>query len=464
MARTRPDPLGGARAAPLLDHISDGVVVVDHDRRICLVNPVAAKLTGVDPAQAIGLACHRFFTGADSGERCALTSENACTVCTVFETGRSAEAHAAQIALPGGWEKTLNVRAVPLRGRDGEVARVAVLLDDVSELHRLRNQLGERHRFHNLIGKNHRMHEIYRLIEQIAETDATVLIEGESGTGKELVARAIHHRSRRAERPFVQVNCGALVETLLESELFGHVRGAFTGAVRDKVGRFEAANGGTIFLDEIGDVSPAVQVKLLRVIQERQFERVGESAPRTTDVRIIAATNRRLTELMERGAFREDLYYRLRVVPIHLPPLRERREDIPLLVEAFVERFRSAMGKRISSVSGGALARLMDYHWPGNVRELENAIEHGFVRCTGGEIRVEHLPVEVRSGAEAPLVAAPSVPGEAPRTLRPAEPAERAIILAALEAAGGSRTEAAGRLGVSRTTLWRRMKGLGIVS
>jgi PAS domain S-box-containing protein len=468
MARFPEEVLGGGEMVPLVDHLSDGLFIVDRDRRILLFNAAAQRITGVESDDALGRTCHEIFTGSGSGVECAMTKKRPCTIRTVFKTGRARRADEAVVTFPMGQKKILSLNAVPLFDRSDDVVRVAVVMQDVSELHDLQQELEERYEFHNIIGKNHRMQQVFRLIEQTAGTDATVLIEGESGTGKELVARAIHFHSARAKRPFVQVNCGALVETLLESELFGHVRGAFTGAVRDKVGRFEAAEGGTVFLDEIGDVSPAVQVKLLRVIQERQFERVGENKSRTADVRIIAATNRRLKPLMEQGAFREDLYYRLRVVPVALPPLRERREDIPLLVSAFVERFAEKTGKPIRAVSSPAMARLMDYRWPGNVRELENAIEHAFVRCSGTEIRADDLPVEVREGAEdrAPTPAAqpaePSEPTPGVRQLRPGKDDQREIIEAALEATGGSRAEAARRLGVGRTTLWRRMKELGL--
>jgi len=465
MGETENDALGGSLLAPLLDHVTDGVFVVDRDRRVCLFNPAAEKITGVPASEAVGRTCHKTFTGADTGSECAMSHEPDCTVLTVFRTGKPSSAVSAPVSFPSGQKKTLRMYAVPLFNTAGDIERVAVILHDVSELYELRQELEGRYEFHNIIGKGHEMQAVYSLIEQIADTDATVTIEGESGTGKELVARAIHFSSGRAKNPFVLVNCSALVETLLESELFGHVSGAFTGAIRDKIGRFEAADGGTVFLDEIGDVSPAVQVKLLRVIQEREFERVGESAPRSADVRIITATNRSLKRLMEQGAFREDLYYRLRVVPIHLPPLRERREDIPLLVSAFVERFHRDMAKPITRVSDAALAKLMDYHWPGNVRELENAIEHAFVRCSGQEIQEEHLPVELRLGPAADTAAQTPVPPEqaAPaRTLRPAEQDERAIIRAALDASGGSKSQAANRLGIGRTTLWRRMKELDI--
>ena len=466
MGNAQNDAFGAARVAPLLDHIADGVFVVDQDCFIRAFNPAAEKITGISAEDAVGKTCHEIYAGAETGGDCPVTHQHPCPVRTVFEAGQPRKAAGDSIVtFPTGHKKALRVRAVPLLDAEGEIARVAVVLQDVSELHALRQELEERYEFHNIIGKNHQMQEVYSLIEQIADTDATVTIEGESGTGKELVARAIHFSSRRAKKPFVQVNCSALVETLLESELFGHVRGAFTGAVRDKIGRFEAADGGTIFLDEIGDLSPVVQVKLLRVIQERQFERVGESEPRSSDVRIITATHHNLKSLMEGGVFREDLYYRLRVVPIHLPPLRERREDIPLLVGTFVERFQRTMDKPITRVSDAALARMMDYHWPGNVRELENAIEHAFVRCSGQEIQTEDLPIEVRLGAspDAALgAAAPSIPQHVP-ALRRTEQDERGMILAALDAARGSKAEAAKKLGIGRTTLWRRMKELDIV-
>jgi len=465
MADAQNDAFGAANAAPLLDHVTDGVFVVDGGCTIRVFNPAAEKITGILAADAIGRTCHNIYAGTDSG--CPITHHRSCPVRAVFDAGQPrSTAGDSVVTFPAGQKKALRVRAVPLLDTAGEIVRVAVILQDVSELHALQQELEDRYEFHNIIGKNHRMQEVYSLIEQIADTDATVTIEGESGTGKELVARAIHFSSGRAAHPFVQVNCSALVETLLESELFGHVRGAFTGAVRDKIGRFEAADGGTIFLDEIGDLSPVVQVKLLRVIQERQFERVGESKPRTSDVRIITATNRDLKTLMQRGVFREDLYYRLRVVPVCLPPLRERREDIPLLVSAFIERFHRTMGKPITSVSDDALALMMDYSWPGNVRELENTIEHAFVRGNGHEIQADHLPIELRLGPTpdtAVDAVAPPVERQDVRTLRRTQQDERSIILAALEAAHGSKTEAARNLGIGRTTLWRRMKRLEII-
>jgi transcriptional regulator with PAS, ATPase and Fis domain len=278
----------------------------------------------------------------------------------------------------------------------------------------------------------------------VAASDASVLIRGESGTGKELVALALHEGSGRAGGPFVKVNCSALAETLLESELFGHVRGAFTGAVSDRRGRFEAAHGGTIFLDEIGDVSPAVQVKLLRVLQERVIERVGDGRPLAVDVRVVSATNRDLESLLASGRIREDFYYRIKVVRLDIPALRERREDIPLLVAELLARH----GAPAATVSAEALSRLLRHSWPGNVRELENALEHALVLSRGGDIRSEHLPPEIGAGAAVQGLTA----------VARGSASERNLILAALTASGWNRTRAARKLGIDRTTLWRKIK------
>ncbi|MHC4781103.1 MAG: sigma-54 interaction domain-containing protein, partial [Planctomycetota bacterium] len=286
-------------------------------------------------------------------------------------------------------------------------------------------------------------------LELAAESDVTVLITGESGTGKELAAQAVHEGSARVKGPFVAVNCSALPETLLESELFGHTRGAFTGAVKDKAGRFEVAHGGTLFLDEIGDISPLIQLKLLRAIQEKTFERVGESDTTTVDVRIIAATNRNLNDLVQQGLFREDLFFRIHVFPIQLPPLRERRGDVPLLVEHFIEKYVQATGKKVKSISKTAMKHLMEYSWPGNVRQLENAVEHAFVTVPGTSISEFDLPPEIRGECAAP--GDPSSAGES-------ESEEREEIVKALDDSRWNRTAAAKRLGISRVTLWKRMK------
>jgi transcriptional regulator with PAS, ATPase and Fis domain len=339
----------------------------------------------------------------------------------------------------------------PLFEATGGRGGVVIALRDMQQIHELREQLKGESAFHAMIGKNHRMKEIYRLIEQVADAHASVLIHGESGTGKELVARAIHQQSPRRERPFITVNCAALVETLLESELFGHVKGAFTGAVNAKIGRFELADGGTIFLDEIGDVTAAVQVKLLRVLQEKEFERVGDSKINKVDVRVIAASNKNLWDLVQEGRFRDDLYYRLKVVSLTLPALRERRDDIPLLVQHFIEKFNRQSGKSVLGSTREAMAALMIYPWPGNIRELENAIEHAFVLCKGPYFGLDDLPPEISRARISQELLVFDGPSE--------EKVERQKILTTLKSAGGL-NEAARLLGISRTTLWRKLKRL----
>jgi len=308
--------------------------------------------------------------------------------------------------------------------------------------------------FEGIVGKHKRMLEIYELIAEVANAEASVLIMGESGTGKEMVANAIVKRSHRRNQPYVKVNCSVFPETLLESELFGHVRGAFTDARNDRIGRFELANRGTILLDEVGEISPAAQVKLLRVIEEKQFERLGSSETIKVDVRVIAATNQDLPRLVQQKRFRNDLYYRLNVIPITLPALRERRSDIPLLVDHFLAKYRLLTGKPIEQITDQALDLLMGYDFPGNVRELENSIEHAFARTTGNVITEQKLPLAIRQHTHTRVeVACPNEHDE-----------ECQRILRALEQAHWKRNQAARRLGISRITLWRRMKSLGLLN
>ena len=309
----------------------------------------------------------------------------------------------------------------------------------------------DRYSFENIIGQSEKMQEIYRLIPKIAKTNSTVLIEGESGTGKELIAHSIHQFSPREEKPFIRLNCGALAEGLLESELFGHVKGAFTGAITHKLGRFELADGGTLFLDEIGDISPATQVKLLRAIQEGEFEKVGDSRRIKVDVRIIAATNKDLKKAVETREFRQDLYYRLRVVPIQLPPLRERKDDIPLLVNHFIDRFNKEMGKKVTHVSPEAMEILMEYDYPGNIRELENIIEHVMVFCAGDTLQAEHLLKDIQPSRN-------DIIGRVIGKEDPLKAMEQELILKVLKQTGWNYKKTAERLKLSRTTLWRKVK------
>lgn len=321
----------------------------------------------------------------------------------------------------------------------------------------LRLRLERGFQLRNIIGRNRKMLEIYELIEVVSDTDSTVLIQGESGTGKELIANAIHYSSPRRDRPFIKVNCGILSEHLLESELFGHVKGAFTGAIRDRKGRFELAHTGTLFLDEIGDISPNLQLKLLRVLQEGEFERVGEARTRRVDVRIIAATNRDLEEAMKTGAFRKDLYYRLNVIAITVPPLRERLDDLPLLAQHFLKRYSRKMNKRIEGISPEALRLLENYDWPGNVRELENVVERAVVFCKGGFITERELPPSLVQGVARDKVTLES------KSLREAVAQfERQLILDSLNRTNWNRSEAARRLGLHRNTLSSKIKKYGI--
>ena len=418
--------------------LREGILVIDPQLMILGMNPAAAEMLGRPPEELVGAHVCDFF------------GQTTCPSDTLAETLARGEAildFQTAVRLHGGGSGQVLIRTVPLLARDGDPLGVALILGDVTELTALRKQISARYRLGNIIGRDRKMQELYQLIEDIAASEATVLIRGESGTGKELVARAIHNASDRAAGPFVSVNCSALSEHLLESELFGHVKGAFTGAIADRTGRFGEAAGGTIFLDEIGDVSPVVQVKLLRVLQERVVERVGDNRSLPVDVRVVSATNRDLEGLLATGRLREDFYYRIKVVSLVLPLLRDRREDIPLLVEHFLERMKGRR-KRELRVSDEAMAVLMNYSWPGNVRELENALEHAAVLSRDGIIQPAQWPPELRGAA-------------APASLHQVErhsPHERELILAALDKTGWNRSRAARKLGIDRTTLWRKIK------
>jgi len=331
-------------------------------------------------------------------------------------------------------------------------------MQDITEVSDLRHRLRKEHSFHGMVTASARMQELFTATRQICTSDYPVLITGESGTGKELMASAIHQESRRKGGPFVPINCGALPDNILESELFGHVRGAFTGAIRNKKGRFEMAHGGTLFLDEVGELSPSFQVKLLRVLQEKRFEMVGGERTIEVDVRIISATNRNVRELIREGSFREDLFYRLCVFPLELPPLRERREDIPPIVEHALEKVRQETGSKVTSVSTAAMETLMDYGWPGNVRELINAVQFASVLCQGDEIQPHNLPPEVRHGDADAVPVAPPAQKPPPATTERKRKLDWAAVDAALAEANGNKVKAAKILGVGRATLYRFLK------
>jgi PAS domain S-box-containing protein len=413
----------------LLRILPVGVFVIDADRRIETLNPAAATLLGFKAEELPGKTCADVFGCSYCGPACAaVQAREGAGVQLGFP---------AQLAPAEGQRRSVLIDAVPL-----ERGRVAVVLRDVTDAERLRQALREKWVFHGLVCVSAATKEIVDRVRDVAPYDSTVLILGESGTGKELVARAIHAESPRADRPFVAVNCSAYSENLLESELFGHARGSFTGAERDRQGRFELSNGGTVFLDEIGEISPKIQVKLLRVLQEREIERVGENRSRPVDLRIVAATNRDLRREVQEGRFREDLYYRLNVFTLCLPPLRDRREDIPALADHFLGKLSARTGKEVRGFSGDVLDVFVRHAWPGNVRELENVVESALVRAHGPIIAASDLPDGFRAEA------APS-----------ATPEDRMRV--ALERTGGCVTRAARLLGIHRTTLWRQMREKG---
>lgn len=430
----------------ILNDIADGVVVIGLDHRVLFINRAAKEILGQvgDDELLCGKKC-REVVGHSA---CSL----GCIINTTIKTGEHIYNYESYLE-KGGRKVTLSINTSLLKDEDGKIIGGVEIFRDVSLIKELKNELKGKYRFENVVGKNYKMHEVYELLYEVAPTKATVLIEGETGTGKELIANAIHHNSPRSGRPFIKLNCAALSEGVLESELFGHVKGAFTGAIADKPGRFELASGGTLFLDEIGDITLHTQVKLLRVLQEGEFERVGGTKTVKVDVRVVAATNKDLKAAVEKGQFREDLYYRLKVVPIHLPALRERKDDIPLLVRHFIDKFNKEMGREITNLSPRAMELFMEYNYPGNIRELEHIIEHAFVRCQGKTILPEHLPRELQNV---------DVIDKAMESDEPLKELERETILRALNEAGWKYQECAKRLKISRTTLWRKMKELDI--
>lgn len=368
----------------IFNSVNEGIITVDAEMRIRQVNSTAGSILGLAPSDLNDRSFDSILPGKLEPAREALRE--------TLKTHKPVVDKRIEFSRAGGGERIVIVSTAPLIAEGGAFAGAVLMLRDVTRLVRLEKQVEDAAQYRDMIGKSPRIQQVFGLIKDLSETDSTVLIVGESGTGKELVASALHHSSLRAHGPFLRVNCAALSESILESELFGHVKGAFTGAVKDRVGRFEAANGGTILLDEIGDISPRLQLRLLRVLQEKEFERVGDSRPIRTDVRVIASTNQNLEKRIQEGAFRQDLYYRLNVVRIELPALRERREDIPLLVEHFIRRFNRQFKREITGLSPEAMQIFMQYPWPGNIRELENAIERSFIVCHDAVILPEHLP------------------------------------------------------------------------
>lgn len=430
----------------ILDSIGEGVITIDLQRRITSIfNKAAQRITGFTAQEALGRHCFDVLRSSICQSRCPLQE-----ALSSYETIQDVP---CTIIDRKGREVRVNVTVAPILDEQGRPVGAVETLRDFSTVHTLREALAGRFRMGEMVSKSPRMQDIFDILPDIAESDSTVLIEGPTGSGKEVMATAIHDLSPRSKGPFLKVNCAAIPDTLLESELFGYVKGAFTDARRDKPGRFALAHGGTLFLDEVADTSPALQVKLLRVLEEKQFVPLGATNPVKADARIIAATNRSLEELVAKRAFRDDLYYRLNIIKIQIPPLRERKEDIPILVEHFVQRLNALKGKKISGVSDEVMGFLLNHSFPGNVRELENILEHAYVLCRDQVIEAKHLPVEFLERVQARDSTVP---------LRPLESSEARTIQSALRRHQGNRILAARELGLSRTTLWRKMRRLGL--
>jgi PAS domain S-box-containing protein len=430
----------------VLDCIGEGVFTVDTSKTITFFNRAAERITGFSAEQAVGRPCREVFRADVCGEKCILDE--------VARGEGSVTQRRVKIIDRSGRGLEVCVNAAVLKDSNGRFTGGIETFRDVSTEEELRRRIEKTYTFHDIVSRDPRMHEIFAVLPDVADSNVPVLIEGESGTGKELLARAIHNLSRRGDKAFVAVNCGALPDSLLESELFGHRKGAFTDAKSDRKGRFELADGGTLFLDEIGNVSQAMQVRLLRVLQEKTFEPVGGTETLRSDARILAATNQSLNKLIEAGSFRQDLYYRLNVMRLELPPLRERRCDIPLLVDHFRRRLNAETGKAIEAVDPGVYSVLMNHDFPGNIRELENIMQHAFVLCRGSMILPEHLPPELTTDD---LGASGSV--STPLSL---EEMERRAIRDVLAANAGHRADTARQLGIDPSTLYRKMKRYGI--
>ena len=433
----------------ILDSVADGVFTINEKGEITFFNRAAEEITGFTKEEALGHNCFDIFRANICQTNCALKQ--------TVNTGKEIINLPINIINKDGKEIPVSISTAVLRDEKGKIIGGVETFRDLSAIEELRKELQQQYTFQDIVSKNHRIQEIFQILPDIAESDSTILIQGPSGSGKELFAKAIHNLSLRKNQPFIKVNCGALPDNLLESELFGYIKGAFTDAKKDKPGRFSLANGGTIFLDEIGDMSPALQVKLLRVLQDKEYEPLGATSTVRVDVRVVAATNKDLVTLVRSRQFRDDLYYRLNVVKIDLPPLSRRREDIPLLVEHFMEKFNHKTGKNLSGVSDEVMALLMGYGFPGSVRELENIIEHAFVMCKGEMIELRHLPPELIESSKETAIREKEVS-------KPLQTAEAEAILKALERNKGNRLRTARELGIDRSTLWRKIKRYGIVS
>jgi PAS domain S-box-containing protein len=427
----------------VLDVVSQGIFTINAQGKITSFNRAAEEITGFAKEEVIGRSCDDLF----KTDLC----DTVCPLKKSISSGARINNREVRIQTKDGRSIPVSISTAPLVTATGKLVGGVEVFRDMSQVEDLKRQLDTRHRLDDIVSKNSAMQKIFELIPLVAESDSTILVTGASGTGKELIAKAIHNHGPRRDYPFVAVNCGAVPETLLESELFGYLRGAFTDARRDKPGRIAQADSGTLFLDEVGDLPRTLQIKLLRFLQERVYEPLGSNRSIRADVRVIAATHRDLEKMAHAGEFREDLYYRLNVMQIHIPPLCERMEDVPLLAAHFIQRFRDRSGKDIRRISGDVLGQLMQYDFPGNVRELENLIERAFILCTGEEIGAECLPQPILSTAAAPTAGLDAL-----------EQVERETVRMALRRHDGNRTRAARELGIHRSTLLRKIKRYGL--
>lgn len=452
LAQKMPQPPYQAPAESILESISDGVFTVDENFRITFFNAAAEQITGVSRAMAMGKPCHEVFRSDMCASHCALKE--------TLTTGAPVINKSAHILNDKGNEVPISLSTALLRNHAGETIGGAETFRDLTLVETLVRELEGRCQLGDLVTKSPLMRKIFDVLPQIATSDSTVLIQGETGTGKELLARAIHSMSNRNSMPLISLNCGALPDTLLESELFGYKAGAFTGANKDKLGRFALAEGGTLFLDEIGEISPALQVRLLRVLQEKSYEPLGGVHSVKANVRVICATNRSLADLVQEGKFRQDLFFRINVVRVEPPPLRSRKEDIPLLVDHFIKRFNRLQGKRVRGITQETMAVLMAHDFPGNCRELENLVEHAFVLCSEGYITPACLPEEfsARHRSWQP----PPAYQETSEMEKVLHGAEAEAIIAAIRRNNNNRVAAARELGIHKSTLFRKIKQLGI--
>ena len=446
MVRKKKIPTAGVTEI-ILESISDGVFTVNHEWRITSFNRAAEEITGIPRSEAIGRYCWEVFRS----NMC----EGDCALRRTMKEGRSFVSSSTYIISSDKKRIPISVSTAPLRNEAGDILGGVETFRDNTVVEELRRELNGSFQQGDMVSRSRLMKKIFAVLPQIAESDSTVLIEGDTGTGKEIMAKALHDLSMRRDKPFVAINCGALPDTLLESELFGYKAGAFTNAAVDKPGYFAIADGGTILLDELGETSPAFQVKLLRVLEEHEFQPLGGVQKQRSNVRILAATNRDLQALVEQGGFRRDLFYRINIVRLLLPALRERKEDIPLLIERFIDKMNRLRGKAVTGIEPEALDRLMNHEYPGNIRELENVIEHAFILCSQGKIGIHHLPAYLTGSAVS--VSAPSPTFHA---LRQASEAE--VIREALQRNGYNRQAAARELGMHKSTLFRKLKKLNL--